>query len=510
MELVLMRPTSLQSRPSELAMADPTKLLEGFNYQHLYSWYVLLELLDKGSKYEYGYVENPKAESADDVTLHPKQGQDAPAKYYQIKWHTDHRNSYSFESLTEVLSGTRSLLEKLFDSWKKLHAEDSKIELWLVSNWSPAPRDIGDYIGGTDYSLSKKFFECKANSPCGRGRKAWLGKLNISEEELNAFCRQIRLRLGFAGIKDFEEMVDDRMARYNLQYGDNPRAIAIDAITKLMKQSGESKRITRDGLLKIIEERGLRARDVATPSVSLWIHGWDKQMHDPPATIELNWTKFFDWETRHIASQEDWNKKLFPQLKKAKGKFNQRPDGRFIDLRGKLPLTASLAVGLMFPIVAGYRFRVEQPTERGTFLWYSNGVNSSEQAFKVVEERDIAGGADLLIAFSVSGNGLKNIRELANQIQPAVKAMVYLEPDNGASKTAITCNEDVIALATQAVELIRDYRDKYEIQKTHLVVFSPMSFSLFLGQRLNSLGEIITYERTSDGGYQASVILKTR
>lgn len=491
-------------------MADPTKLLEGFNYQHLYSWYVLLELLDKDSKYEYGYVENPKAESVDDVTLHPKQGQDAPAKYYQIKWHTDHRNAYSFESLTEVLSGTRSLLEKLFDSWKKLHAENSKIELWLVSNWSPAPRDIGDYIGGADYSLSKKFFECKANSPCGRGRKAWLGKLNISEEELNAFCRQLRLRLGFAGIKDFEEMVDDRMARYDLQYGDNPRAIAIDAITKLMKQGGESKRITRDVLLKIIEDRGLRARDATTPSVSLWIHGWDKQTYGPPATVELNWTKFFDWETRRIASHEDWDNELFPQLKTTKETLNQRPDGRFIDLRGKLPLTASLAVGFMFPIIAGYRFRVEQPTERGTFLWHSNGVNPSERAFKVIEDQNIAEGTDLLIAFSVTGNGLRDLRILAEQLQPAIKAMVYLESDNGAGKTALACNEDAVVLAIQAIELIRHYRNKYATKKTHLVIFSPASFSLFLGQRLSSLGEIITYERTKEGGYQPSVMLKTR
>jgi hypothetical protein len=246
--------------------------------------------------------------------------------------------------------------------------------------------------------------------------------------------------------------------------------------------------------------------------VRLWIHGWDKQTYEPPSTIALNWTKFFDWETRRIASQEDWDKELFPQLKQAKERFNQRSDGKFIDLRGKLPLTASLAVGFMFPIVAGYRFRVEQPTEKGTFFWRSSGVDSSERAFKVVEEQEINGEADLLLAFSVSGNGLRDIQKLANQIQPAVKAMVYLEPDNGASKTAITRNEDAIALATQAVELIRNYRRKCRTEdgKTHLVVFSPTSFSLFLGQRLSSLGEIITYERTREGGYQSSVMLKTR
>ena len=200
-------------------------------------------------------MEHPKAGSADDVTLHPKQGQDAPAKYYQIKWHTDHRDVYSFESLTEALSGKRSLLEKLFDSWKKLREGNPNIEIWLISNWSAAPREIGAYIQGTDYSLTKKFFECRASSPCGRGRKAWLGRLKISEAELDAFCRQLRLRLGFAGIKDLEEMVDYRMKGYGLSSGINPRAIVIDAINKLIKEGGEAKRITRDVILKIIEEK---------------------------------------------------------------------------------------------------------------------------------------------------------------------------------------------------------------------------------------------------------------
>jgi SMODS-associated and fused to various effectors sensor domain/Cap4 dsDNA endonuclease len=479
--------------------------LQGDRYQHLYSWYVLLQLLDDNSDYEYGYVEHPGAGAADDVTLHPKEETAAPAKYYQIKWHTDHRNGYSFESLTEVMSGTRSLLKKLFDSWKKLRKEKDELEIWLVSNWPALPQDLGSYI--SDYEFSKDFF-----NPKTLGRERWRKEINASEEEFNAFCRQLRLRLGFAGMRDFEEVVDDRMRAHKLRFGVNPRAIAIDAIKKIIEKGGESKRITRAVLLKIIDERGLRTRDVATPSVSLWIHGWDKQTYGPPPTVELNWSKFFDWETRSIASQEDWDNELFPQLKAAKERFNQRSDGKFLDLRGKLPLTASLAVGFIYPILAGYRLRVEQPTERGTFLWYSNGVNSSERAFKVVEERDIAEGADLLIAFSVSGNGLRDIRELTNQIQPAVKAMVYLEPDNGASKTAITCNEDVVALAAQAVELIREFRGRYETKtgKTHMIVFSPTSFSLFLGQRLSSMGEIITYERTKDGGYQSSVILKTR
>ena len=48
--------------------------LEGDRYQHLYSWYELLGLLDADSPFVSGFVEHPEAGAADDVTLHPGEG----------------------------------------------------------------------------------------------------------------------------------------------------------------------------------------------------------------------------------------------------------------------------------------------------------------------------------------------------------------------------------------------------------------------------------------------------
>jgi hypothetical protein len=59
------------------------------------------------------------------------------------------------------------------------------------------------------------------------------------------------------------------------------------------------------------------------------------------------------------------------------------------------------------------------------------------------------------------------------------------------------------------LHLIRGSRNKYRAARTHLVLFAPATFCLFLGQRLNAVGEIITYERTAQGAYQPSVTLKT-
>src|ERR1700733_9843772 len=75
--------------------------LAGDDYQHLYSWFELLQLLPLDSPYSHGFVEHPHAGSADDVTLHPRDRTRA-AKYVQVKFHVDHRAAYSGEKLVET------------------------------------------------------------------------------------------------------------------------------------------------------------------------------------------------------------------------------------------------------------------------------------------------------------------------------------------------------------------------------------------------------------------------
>lgn len=480
--------------------------LEGDRYQHLYSWYELLRLLDDEPVYEYAYVEHPEAGAADDVTLHPPVGSDRAARYVQIKWHVDQRDAYSFTNLTEVLSGARSLLEKLFDSWKELR-KAGPVEVWLVSNW-PSAQDLGGFLRSRGYTFSDDFFICTARSAAAKARRAWMKQLGATDEEIVEFCHDLRLRLGFAGISDFEEMVDERMARYGLRMGENARAIAIDEVRVWVELGGDRKRITREVLLEVIKRRDLRAAKPDDPAVSLWIHGWGRRAFDRQPTVELDWTPYFDRATRRIPDQTTWDRTLLGDIDRARGELSERPNGFYIDFRGKLPLTAVLAVGAGFSEVAGFKFRAEQPTRGENYLWRSDAT-LSERTFRVKEEAGEPSGQDILIALSVTGDATGDVRPLAEQLQGKLKATIYAEPDNGPGDAAITSNEDAVALAVRAKELIRASRNKYRASQTHLVLYAPATFCLFLGQRLNAVGRIVTYERTVEGGYQTSLILST-
>lgn len=66
--------------------------LMGDDYQHLYAWYLTLELLRPSQKVQWVTVEDSTAESVDDVTLFHGDGSGLPDEFYQIKYHVDQRN----------------------------------------------------------------------------------------------------------------------------------------------------------------------------------------------------------------------------------------------------------------------------------------------------------------------------------------------------------------------------------------------------------------------------------
>jgi hypothetical protein len=240
----------------------------------------------------------------------------------------------------------------------------------------------------------------------------------------------------------------------------------------------------------------------------IWIHGWVKRIYDRLPSAELDWTKYFDRASRVIPDQETWDCHLYPELRDAKRELDKQ--GSFIDLRGKLPLTATLAIGAFFPEVGGYTLRAEQPTHGRTSLWRSDSEPSGRR-FKVMSKKrsiDFSGN-DVLIALSITGTALREVSDLYEQRSENFAAMLYAEPDNGPGDGALRSDGDAVALAIHAKELIRACKQEYNPSRVHLVVYAPAAYCLFLGQRLNALGEIATYERTLDEGYKPSVTIQT-
>lgn len=489
---------------------------EGIRYQDLYCWCEILLLLDDQSSYEQAYLEHPDACSVDDLVLTPKEATE-PTKYIQLKWRVTQSELCSFESLTKVRSGEKSWLQQLYTSWKKLR-ERGTVEILFVSNW-PADPELGRYIRSRQGRISDDFFGASSGSMAGKARALWSEHLEISELQLKEFVQDLRLQVPTPSIGWLENLADERMGRLGLRMGPNPRAVALDQISSWIEQGGENKTIGPQHLRRLVRERDLLARpeteeiphDVErvvrqTPEASLWIHGWSRQGFDLPPTVELDWTEHFDITKRRIPAQEVWSQVLFPDLVKAKTELSQH---RFIDFRGKLPLTALLAVGHTFSEVADYTFRTAQPTRGEIFLWRSNEPPTGRKF--ITEEKTSAGtGSEVIVAFSIVGDAQPATQPLQKRLGGRLKACIFAVPDSGWGGDAIASGGDATAFAHQAKELLKRARSHYQATKIHLIVYTPASFCLFLGQKLSALGTIVTYESTGANDYQESVILETR
>lgn len=478
--------------------------LDGDDYQHLYSWYELISLLKEDCPYDHGFVEHNEAGAADDVTLHATDSQIA-SRYVQVKYHVDFRRAYDFAAFLETKKATeRSLLQKLFDSWKALRKR-GPCEIWLVSNWA-CDEGLGGVVCGSSWTILDGFHKATPKSTLGKAKSSWKAALDVKDEDFDLFIKSLRLRFSFGGQTDLEEKCDDRMGHLGMKYGPGPRAHAIAAVRGWIKRGGDHKRIDRSVILEAIAKYDLRASKENSPKVSLSIHAWAKRAFDVTPTAEIDWTSRFNREERRIPDPDGWLE-LQAELRGVKDRFASLADAAYIDFRGKMPLSCGLIAGACFPAVGGYAFRTEQPSGTETALWSSN-VAPSNATF-VVRHEEGQQGDDILIVFAVTSEAQDDARALYQSGQVPFARLVYAEPTAGVGPRSIAGASDAVALAISAKNILRAARTSAKAKRLHTVFYGPLSLALFLGQQLNSLGTVVAYERTAEGGYQPSATIKT-
>ncbi|MHC5611160.1 MAG: SAVED domain-containing protein [Nostoc sp.] len=242
---------------------------------------------------------------------------------------------------------------------------------------------------------------------------------------------------------------------------------------------------------------------------SLWIHAWLKQNYANTPTLELDWTQHFDMKAkpRRIADQETWDNILLPSLEKARNYLTQGKSALTVDIRGRLPLSAAFAIGHTFQDTEGYTLQVEQRTLGKDELWRSD-VTASDAKFKVIKQKGEV-GEHLLFALAITGDASTDVEHLYNNSSIKYSSIVYAEPELGVGEKAITSNADAIALAINAKALIRQYRQQYGATYIHLILFAPVGFCLFLGQRSRVIGDVVCYEFVADNNYKPSLKFST-
>lgn len=477
--------------------------LEGDRYQHLYSWHLILDMLDPGKGIDHIWIEHPHAGAADDVTLHRPRPSEQVTRYYQIKWHVDHRSGYSMASLIDRGESATSLLEKLWRSWNRLRGA-GEIEIWLVSNWATLPGDpLGSLIRGRDYRLKVQFLTAGSRSELGHWRRQWQDHLGADDEGFAGFCRSLRFRLGFASIADLEDMVDRQMEAHGLKSGDGPRGAFVDQVRVWIEEGGTRKKITSAALREALDRLDLWATAEEEESIVVVLHTWSVRKHDCQPDYELDWSAYFDHPTRRVPDPETWDEVLLPELRKLEQTISQTTDCRQIRLRGSLCLSAAFAFGHVFSVAGGYRLEIQHRMQ----AWRSETPPDPDCHLEIQEEPITDSAADLLIVLSVTGDARPQVLDYVQMQEMRFRAHVYMWPAGGAHDYSVQGASQASALARQARLELRRALGAYRPKTTHLFYFGPQSLAVLIGQKLNACGPIQLYEY-QDPGYTPSCLLR--
>jgi hypothetical protein len=183
--------------------------------------------------------------------------------------------------------------------------------------------------------------------------------------------------------------------------------------------------------------------------------------------------------------------------------------GTPVEAEGLPALPAALALGAAFLAPSGPELRWRQrragvPDE----LW---SLAATQEAAQVeIDTREVtASSEDMAVVASINHDAEEALRESPGEV-PEFRGYVRLRGLGGSQVTLRSPGEAADA-AMRLVEAMKAARTRWrDIRRIHLFIAGPAGFAVLIGQLLNGLGPIQTYEHIPDdaiGHYERAVLL---
>jgi hypothetical protein len=496
--------------------------LTGDDYQHLYSWYHVLSLLRPKDCVKRVRVEDEEAGSVDDVTLFHETGTDHRVEVYefffQVKYHESHYDHYSSEALLERKGRGRSLLQKFWDTWKRLRADDParRIELYLVSNWSwnPDADKIGHCISGRDDRLTSVFFDAGPASDIGKERDRWRQHLGADLAGFATFAKSLNFRLGEGSWRQLKELVAQRMEHFRLKHDENALAISSGIFRDwIRRKQGD---ITIEVLERILKERDLYAPDSTEACATVHLNTIKERIFDLHPDFALDWRTYFvgapDSKGHQVQDPGSWNSAMLPELRSIAHQVGTTTSCRLVRARGLARLSAWFAFGYVFSEVAGYSIEVQQQAEH----WRTD-VDAT-QDFKLVATEDSIAESDdsewglyttVACGISVTGSLDDDVRKHLRTIpEVGVAALQLIRPERELGRDCLRSAGDVVALARGVKTQMREFVNRRNAMRLLLYYFGPLRGACFIGHQLNAVCRQIQIMEDQQPGYALAFLLE--
>ena len=295
----------------------------------------------------------------------------------------------------------------------------------------------------------------------------------------------------------------EEMKRYFPEFNKLSGEVTDAAYTQLIElvKSRRNKPIYRHELEKAIWQ-GIKETDRPEPTIKIHTEYDANTDKGPDGCLQFDWKSIFGGPNRNFPPAEEWNKKVISQLQSTKKWLISTERSRHIHLNGYRRLSASVAIGSIFSAVADFNIGMKIEDK----VWWTNSHAKEDTPDYQWTQKSTDGETTNEIAV-----GISILKDTANE---EVERYLETKPFQGKrlylfSNMALQSDAQANRAVQKAKSVIQKLISKTQAQKIHLFFAGPAQFALFLGHRLNTLGEIQCYERISPNIYVPTVLIET-
>ncbi len=223
----------------------------------------------------------------------------------------------------------------------------------------------------------------------------------------------------------------------------------------------------------------------------LILHTRERAPAQPGVALTLDWSDRFDGR---CATAGAWHDRLLPAVAVVASTVRELAPGRPVDADGRCALPAALALGAAFLAPAGPELRWRQhrlgaPDQ----VWSLAAARESARVHIDTRETANASAVDMAIVVSINHDAEEALRESAGEV-PTFRGYVRLRGKGGGLAEFRSPGESTDA-AMSLIDAVKAARSEWrDIRAIHLFIAGPAGFAALVGQLLNGLGPIQTYE----------------
>ena len=230
--------------------------------------------------------------------------------------------------------------------------------------------------------------------------------------------------------------------------------------------------------------------------------------HQPGVALEVDWTHRFSGAQRRMASPHDWQSRLLKALEDIAGATQRNANTREVIASGLASLPAATALGYYFMAPGGIGIAWEQFfPDRNRQLW-SLAATREASGYEALMTVGQTAADDLALMVSVNADVEGAVAASRENTGP-FRAYVHIKSPEG--QKFLRTPGEALDVAQLTIESAREARHKFGIRgKVHLFMAVPAGLALLIGQSLNTLGPVQTYEHIqvdAIGVYEPAAVL---